>query len=115
MNEPDCTCKKLIDLKIELGEHIKRPRFSASAVIKDLEIFVPLKGLIDIDVEKARLEKEINRLEKLIDSIEKKLMNKDFLNKAPKEIIEREKLKSQDFKTNLEKLKNNLNSLSDSD
>ena len=101
--------------KIELGQHIKRPRFSASAVVKDLEIFIPLEGLIDIDLEKSRLEKEIVRLEALIEGIEKKLMNKDFLSKAPKEVIEKERQKSQDFKDNLEKLRNNLDSLSDSE
>lgn len=98
---------------IQTGKNVSKPKFSASAVIKDVELFVPLEGLIDIDVEKARLEKEITRLEKLIDTTEKKLMNKDFLNRAPKEVIEREKQKSQDFNKNLEKLKANLSSLID--
>jgi valyl-tRNA synthetase len=101
--------------KIELGPQLTKPRFSASAVVKDLEIFVPLEGLIDIDVERARLEKEIARLEKLIDGIDKKLMNQDFLERAPKEVIDKEKQKNQDFKANLEKLKINLKSLSDSE
>ncbi|MCI0496601.1 class I tRNA ligase family protein, partial [candidate division KSB1 bacterium] len=96
---------------IEAGAHLTKPRFSASAVVKNMEIFIPLEGLIDIDVEKNRLEKEINRLEKQIDATEKKLSNKDFQNKAPKEVFERERQKNEDFRATLEKLKVNISSL----
>ena len=97
---------------IDVAPDIEKPKFAASAVLKDMEIFVPLEGLIDIDVERARLEKEITRLEKQIEVTEKKLINKDFLNKAPTEVIERERMKSLDFQANLEKLKTNYSSLS---
>jgi valyl-tRNA synthetase len=97
--------------EIKVGTELTKPRFSASSVIADLEIFVPLKGLIDIEVERNRLTKEITRLEKQIESIASKLMNTDFIAKAPKEVVERERQKSYDFKANLTKLQTNLHSL----
>ncbi|HEX9974348.1 MAG TPA: class I tRNA ligase family protein, partial [bacterium] len=97
--------------KIELGTNEKKPNFSASAVVADLEIFVPLEGLIDIELEKKRLSKEITRLENQIKGINSKLMNSDFIAKAPRDVIDRERQKSNDFQANLEKLQTNLNSL----
>jgi len=97
--------------EIQLGQSIQKPKFSASAVVQDMELYIPLEGLIDIELEKTRLEKEITRLEKQIEATEKKLLNKDFLKKAPKDIIDREKQKSIDFQSSLDKFKANLESL----
>ncbi len=96
---------------IELGTDLIKPKFSASAVVADLEIFIPLEDLIDIEVERKRLTKEITRIEKQIENINTKLMNTDFIAKAPKEVIERERQKSNDFQMNLNKLQANLQSL----
>ncbi|MBD3287806.1 valine--tRNA ligase, partial [candidate division KSB1 bacterium] len=101
--------------EIEMSADIEKPKYAASAVVNNMEIFIPLEGLIDIDVERNRLEKEVSRLEKQIENTEKKLMNKDFLNKAPQDVIERERRKSQAWQDNLEKLKANLESLTNSD
>ena len=98
---------------IIISDNIEKPKFSASAIVKNNEIFMPLKGLIDFNVEKTRLQKEIDRLEKQIEATERKLLNKDFLDKAPKDVIEHEKQKSQDFQVNLDKLNVNLKSLSE--
>ena len=96
---------------IELGADLAKPKFSASSVVADLEIFVPLEGLIDIEVERNRLTKEITRLEKQIESINAKLINSDFIAKAPKQVVDRERQKCSDFQTNLTKLQTNLHSL----
>jgi valyl-tRNA synthetase len=77
------------------------------------EIFIPLEGLSDIDVERKRLTKEITRLEKQIQNITAKLMNIDFIARAPKDVIEREKQKVTDFQASLNKLQANLHSLED--
>lgn len=97
--------------EIVLKADLVKPKFSASSVIADLEIFVPLEGLIDIEVERNRLSKEINRLQTQIQNINKKLMNEDFLKKAPKEVINREKQKLTDFQISFDKLQANLKSL----
>ncbi len=77
----------------------------ASAVLPDMEIYIPLKGLIDFEKEKARLEKEISRIEKELQKVEGKLSNKKFLGKAPEDIINKEKKKREEFTEVLEKLR----------
>ena len=86
----------------------KRPPASASAVVSGIEIFMPLAGLIDIDVEKNRLEKEISRIENQKMALEKKLSNEKFVSRAPQDVVEKEKKKKEDFEENLVKLKEHL-------
>ncbi len=99
--------------QLECVRGAEKPRKAASAVVSDLEIYMPLEGLIDFGVEKARLEKEIARLEKQLENLNYKLQSSDFLNKAPEEIISREKKKKSDFESNLDKLKLNLESIAE--
>ena len=89
-----------------------KPRLSSSAVVDGSEIFVPLEGLIDIESERTRLQKEIDRLQGVMDGTEKKLANPQFTERAPKEVVDREREKLSHIKTNLEKLKTNLQHLS---
>ncbi|MBP7737475.1 MAG: valine--tRNA ligase [Spirochaetes bacterium] len=76
----------------------------ASAVMNDIEIFIPLKGLIDFEKERARIDKEIARARTELDKIEKKLANENFTGKAPAEVIENEKSKRAGFAEILGKL-----------
>ncbi|NOY88906.1 MAG: valine--tRNA ligase [FCB group bacterium] len=95
------------------GTDIKKPPVSASTVISGAEIFIPLAGLIDIEVEKKRLEKELSTLKQLMEKISKKLANQDFLANAPKEVISKEKAKKEDFQERIEKLNKNLEQILD--
>jgi valyl-tRNA synthetase len=97
--------------QLHCGSDIQKPDKAASAVVIDLEIFLPLEGLIDLKVEQARLEKEIARMEKQLETLNTKLQSQDFLRKAPEEVIEHEKKKKTDFENNLKKLKSNLESI----
>ena len=97
--------------KLKCSESAAKPPKSASAVVNHFEIYLPLEGLIDFNIEKDRLQKEIDRLEKQLESLNTKLQSNDFLNKAPEEIIGREKKKKTDFEASLAKLKTNLESL----
>ena len=104
--------KKLAKVdKITIDKNLTKPKGCASSVIKDVEIFVPLAGLIDLDVEKNRLQKEITRLEGSLAGINKKLSNQKFVNNAAPEVVEKERTKKRDWESNLEKLKANLKSL----
>lgn len=94
--------------KLHTGTDIKKPPLSASAVISGAEIFVPLAGLIDIEVEKRRLEKELQTIKTQLEKTSKKLANADFLANAPEEVIEREKAKKQDYQDRIEKINKNL-------
>jgi valyl-tRNA synthetase len=93
---------KVEDLKV--GENITKPNACASAIVKSAEIYVPLEGLIDLDVEKQRLQKEIKRLEGSLAGVEKKLSNEKFVNGAPQEVVEKERAKQKDWQENLRKL-----------
>ena len=98
--------------KLVVGPEVQKPPQSASAVVDGTEIYLPLEGLIDIAVEKARLEKEISRLEAQLEKLNLKLTNRNFLERAPKEVVEKERAKKAQFEENLEKLRRNLESLS---
>ncbi|MCZ6634597.1 MAG: valine--tRNA ligase [bacterium] len=98
--------------RFQIGADVGRPPASASAVLSDLEIYVPLEGLIDLDVERQRLEKEMGGLEKALVGLEKKLSNEGFLNNAPADVVENEKQRQEEYQTTLEKLKESLAVLS---
>jgi len=89
-----------------------RPKVSASAVVGGEELYIPLEGLIDIAVEKNRLSKEMERISRLLTGVRSKLGNSSFVDKAPKEVVAREKEKQSDFESHLEKLKKSYEALS---
>jgi valyl-tRNA synthetase len=91
---------------------LQKPKASASSVVKDAEIYIPLEGLIDISVERERLEKEINRLSGMLTGVEKKLSNDKFVNNAPADVVEKEKQKKENWLSSIEKLKSILSDLS---
>jgi valyl-tRNA synthetase len=93
------------------SKKFERPKASASAVVDGTEIFIPLEGIIDLDAERKRLEKEITRLQGLVDGIERKLANASFVEKAPKNVVEKEREKQKNITMNMEKLKANLEQL----
>jgi valyl-tRNA synthetase len=85
-----------------------RPRLAATAVVEGEELFIPLEGLIDLDVERARLQKEIERLEGMLGGIRTKLKNPSFIEKAPKEVIDRERDKEASVEAHRNKLVHHL-------
>jgi valyl-tRNA synthetase len=89
----------------DAATEMDKPSASASAVVEGNEVYVPLEGVIDFDKEKKRIEKEINRLEGFLKSVNGKLNNKGFVNNAPDDVVERERQKKEDTETNLEKLR----------
>lgn len=90
---------------LTVDANLDKPKASASSVVKGCDIYIPLEGLIDLDVERQRLEKEINRLEGLLTGVSKKLSNEKFANNAPAEVVEKEKTKQHDWTEQVGKLK----------
>lgn len=76
----------------------QKPENAMTAVVSGVEIYLPLKGLIDIEKESARLRKELEKLEKDLVRIAGKLANEGFVAKAPAEVIEKEKAKEQEYR-----------------
>ena len=97
---------------LTIGTSIKKPPLSASSVIPQGEIYIPLTDLIDLDSEKQRLEKELANQTKYLDRIKKKLSNFDFLERAPADVIQVEKDKQKQVEDSIERLNKNLESLS---
>ncbi len=96
--------------KMELKEQLsEKPAQAVTAVVHGIEIYLPLKGLVDIDKEIARLEKELAKMESEIKRIEGKLANKGFVAKAPAEVIEKEKEKMAKYQASKEALLVRLN------
>jgi valyl-tRNA synthetase len=84
---------------------------AASAVVRELELFVPLEGVLDFDEEKLRLQKEISKLEPELDRTQKKLANEAFLSRAPADIVAKEKDKLGRLSGKLDKLQAQLEKL----
>ncbi|XQW85593.1 valine--tRNA ligase [Thalassotalea piscium] len=77
---------------------------SATAVVGDLSVLIPMAGLIDKDAELARLSKAIEKLEKDVQRTQGKLSNESFVSKAPEAVINKEKDKLADAQSALAKL-----------
>jgi valyl-tRNA synthetase len=112
LNYIDRLCRaKTIPTWARESEKYEHPKASASAVVDGTEIFIPLVGIIDLDAERKRLEKEIARLQGLVDGIGKKLANASFVERAPKDVVEKEREKQRTMTMNIEKLRENVSQL----
>jgi valyl-tRNA synthetase len=78
---------------------------SAIALLGDLRILIPMKGLIDKDAELARLAKEIQRIEKDLPRVEGKLADPSFIDKAPQQVVEKEQARLAEMRSGLQRLK----------
>ncbi len=81
---------------------------SASAIVGDLRVLIPLAGLIDVDAEKARLGKEIKRIEGEIGKCNGKLGNATFVANAPAVVVDQERQRLADFSSTLDGLREQL-------
>ncbi len=97
---------KVNDLKMEEG--LAKPELSKSEVVAGLEVILLLQGAIDVHEEISKKRLEIEKLNSQIAQIQKKFQNQDFQNRAPKEVVDKEKNKLKAFHENLEKLENAL-------
>jgi len=77
---------------------------SASAVVGDLSVLIPMAGLIDKEAELARLDKSIEKLEKETGRVRGKLANENFVSKAPAAVIEKEQAKLAEAESTLAKI-----------
>jgi valyl-tRNA synthetase len=103
------TLARIKELRIGVSE--AKPASVATAVITGAEVYVPLEGLLDLTQERDRLQKEIAKISKDIEVFSKKLSNKNFVDKAPKEVVEKDTAKLEEFKVKREKLEQSLRML----
>ncbi len=107
------TIKRLSKIGPEwsVASDVDPPKLTSSAVVRNMQIFIPLEGLIDIESETNRLKKQLSETEKTIIILKKKLSNKEFTKKAPKEVIEKNEEKLKEEQNRHEKLSINLKKL----
>ncbi len=85
---------------------------SATALVGQMEILIPMAGFIDKDAEIARLTKESNKLQQDIERTETKLGNAAFVEKAPAEVVENERKRVNENKAAVEKLREQIQKIS---
>lgn len=95
--------------KITVLKQLKdKPKRSASGLVKDIEIYLPLAGLIDLSKEIERLTKEKQKAEQEIERLSKLLSNQEFVAKAPKETIDSQKAKQEELKVIISALQSRI-------
>jgi valyl-tRNA synthetase len=100
--------------EMNCGLDIDKPEQSATGVLKNIEIFLPLKGLIDIDKELDRLNNKIKDIKARMDNVKRKLDNDSFIKNAPDKIVKHETEKYNSYLNDYNKLMENYNSISSS-
>ncbi len=81
---------------------------SATALVGEMKLLIPMAGLIDKEAELTRLTKEIGKLEKALARVSGKLANPNYVEKAPAAVVEKEKAKLAEIQSSLAKLKEQL-------
>ncbi|MBI5966459.1 MAG: valine--tRNA ligase, partial [Deltaproteobacteria bacterium] len=91
--------------KIVLQTGGEKPKLSATSVVGEVEVFLPLKGLINLDDEEKRIQREIAKIEEESKRVHLKLHNEEFLRKARLEAVEKEREKAKPLSEKMAKFK----------
>jgi valyl-tRNA synthetase len=101
--------------EIAVGPDISKPAYSATAIKGSMEIYVSLKGVLNIAAEIDRLKKERAKVDKDLVALNRKLFNEDFLGKAPRDIIDKEKAKHEEQVRVKDKITDSINMLKEAE
>ncbi len=85
-------------------ESAQEPPAAATALLGDMRLLVPMQGLIDVDAERARLEKQLQRVNTDLERTRGKLDNANFVNNAPADVVTQEKQRAIEFEKTLAQL-----------
>jgi len=97
--------------KANIGVGLSRPPQCATEVIGGIEVFVPLAGLLDVGEERNRLMKRIENEEARLNGVLKKLANRNFVERAPKDVVARERERQAEIEEQIRKLRASLEEL----
>ncbi len=95
-----------------IGYDVEPPSASGSAVVGQINVYVPLEGIIDLGVERARLQKEMAKFEGLVKGLNGKLANEKFVANAPAEVVEKERQRLVEYSDTLTSLRESLERIS---
>ena len=93
-------------------EKIQKPKEMATGIAGKIKFFIPLEGLLDIEKEKNRIAQELETITSSCQNLLQRLKNKEFLKKAPKDVIEKEEGRLKDFALKKAELEKALKDLS---
>ncbi|MFC1491493.1 valine--tRNA ligase [Nitrospinota bacterium] len=95
----------------EVGPKVERPKTAAAAVSGNIQVFVPIDGLIDTDEEIRRIEKQIKDITRSVTSLEKKLANPSFVERAPEEVVQKDRNRLEEERQRERKIQESLSRL----
>ncbi len=76
---------------VSVSDSQTKPDIASSVVLNQMDLIVPLEGVVDFEEEKKRIQKELKKIEKDLIVLNKKLSNPNFVDKAPPEVIEKDR------------------------
>jgi valyl-tRNA synthetase len=82
---------------LDVSADATTPPDAASAVVGPVELYIPLKGLVDVAGEEKRLLREIEKIEKERSALDKRLSNRGFVDNAPEEVVTRSRERLKDM------------------
>ena len=94
--------------QLEIDVDRARPERAATEVIGSLQVFVPLADVIDLDSESTRLKERIAKTETQLAAVRRKLENESFVEKAPPEVVQRERDREAEVRDQIAKWQQNL-------
>ncbi|MEW6378029.1 MAG: valine--tRNA ligase [bacterium] len=97
---------------VRIATDLEKPKNSVSLVVRDMEIYIPLEGLVDFEEEQKKLLREIGKIDEKLIFLNKKLANEDFIQKAPSHIVAKEREAVELLNTQKIKLQQNLKLIS---
>jgi valyl-tRNA synthetase len=110
--ERDSTLKLGGIAELRLDGDVRESGAGATAVLTSgAEVHVPLEGLVDLERERARLDKQVDELQQLVERSERRLANEDFVAKAPADVVEQAREKLRGLREQLERVTEKRRSL----
>ena len=97
--------------EVQVGEHVSRPRDAASTVVDGVEVIIPLAGFVDAAKERQRIQQRVTELSEELTRIDTRLRDRQFTERAPKEIVEQTKTRRIQATDTLEKFTKHLHVL----
>ena len=97
--------------RIDIGVGLAKPERSATEVTAGMEVFVPLAEVIDLDAERSRLQARIGKAETQLAAVRRKLENEQFVDRAPQDIVQRERDREEGLIDQIEKWKESMQNL----
>ena len=96
---------------LTIATEVDVPKLAMSGILAGATVYIPMAELVDLDEERARMEKEITKLEKEAARSTKKLGNEKFVNSAPEQVVAKERAKAEEWQQKLASAKERLASL----